>query len=58
MNQYYNRYQNFISDGENKIVPGIEIPIKPTDKYFVYKKKNIVSIKSLKNIMVVPYLVG
>ena len=38
MRQYYNRYQNFLVDGEFKMVPGIEIPIKGTDKYLQYKK--------------------
>ena len=38
MNQYFNRYQLFLVDGEQKIVPGIEIPIKNTDKFFIYKK--------------------
>ena len=35
---YYNRYEDFIVDGEFRIVPGIEIPIKKTDKYVIYKK--------------------
>ena len=35
---YYNRYEDFIFDGEFKVVPGIEIPIKKTDKYILYKK--------------------
>ena len=35
---YYNRYDEFTVDGEFKIVPGIEIPIKKTDKYIIYKK--------------------
>jgi hypothetical protein len=35
---YYDRYEEFIQDGEFKIVPGIEIPIKKTDKYVIYKK--------------------
>lgn len=37
-NQYYNRYEEFEEEGTFKIVPGIEIPIKSTDKYFTYKK--------------------
>ena len=37
-NQYFDRYQYFIDDGSFKIIPGIEIPIKSTDKYFQYKK--------------------
>lgn len=35
---YYNRYDEFLVDGQFKIVPGIEIPIKKTDKYIPYKK--------------------
>lgn len=37
-NQYFDRYQYFLEDGSFKIVPGIEIPIKASDKYFQYKK--------------------
>lgn len=36
--QYFDRYQFFDEDGKYKIVPGIEIPFKGTDKYFQYKK--------------------
>lgn len=36
--QYYNRYELFLNDGKFKIVPGIELPIKGTDKYIQYKK--------------------
>jgi hypothetical protein len=36
--QYYDRYQLFLKDGEFRIVPGIELPIKGTDKYIQYKK--------------------
>jgi hypothetical protein len=36
--QYYNRYQNFVSDGNFRIVPGIELPIKSSDKYIQFKK--------------------
>jgi len=36
--EYFDRYQFFINDGNFRIVPGIEIPIKGTDKYFIYKK--------------------
>jgi|ERR1035438_2852772 hypothetical protein len=35
---YYNRYQDFVTDGQFTIVPGLEIPIKTTDKYVIYKK--------------------
>jgi hypothetical protein len=36
--QYFDRYQYFVDDGEFKIVPGIEIPIKSTDKYIQFKR--------------------
>lgn len=36
--EYYDRYDDFVQDGEFKIVPGIEIPIKSTDKYVTYKR--------------------
>ena len=35
---YFDRYQFFIEEGNFKIVPGIELPIKGTDKYHNYKK--------------------
>lgn len=35
---YFDRYQFFEEDGTFKIVPGIEIPIKSSDKYHQYKK--------------------
>ena len=35
---YIDRYQYFLNDGEYTIVPGIDLPIKSTDKYFQYKK--------------------
>lgn len=38
MNQYFNRYEYFSENGEHKIVPGIEIPIRSTDKFTKYKK--------------------
>lgn len=36
--QYFDRYQFFETDGTFRIVPGIELPIKSTDRYFLYKK--------------------
>ena len=36
--EYFNRYEFFNENGNFKIVPGIEIPIKSTDKYQQYKK--------------------
>ena len=35
---YYDRYQEFVDDGKFRIVPGIEIPIKGSDKYIQFKK--------------------
>ena len=35
---YYNRYEDYITDGKFRIVPGIEIPIKGSDKYMQYKR--------------------
>lgn len=37
-NKYYNRYDLFSRDGEFKMVPGIELPIKSTDKFIVFRK--------------------
>lgn len=36
--QYFDRYQFFVDGNDFKPVPGIEIPIKSTDKYLQYKK--------------------
>lgn len=36
--QYYDRYQFFEDNGNFRIVPGVEIPIKGSDKYITYKK--------------------
>jgi len=38
MRNYFDRYQYFINDGNFRIVPGLDIPIKSTDKYVLYKK--------------------
>ncbi len=38
MREYFDRYQFFEQDGNFRIVPGIEIPIKATDKYLFYKR--------------------
>ena len=34
---YFDRYQFFIENGDFKIVPGIQLPIKSTDKYYQYR---------------------
>jgi hypothetical protein len=49
-NQYYDRYESFIKDGTYKIVPGIEIPIKGSDRYIQYRKsKHRLDILSQEN---------
>jgi hypothetical protein len=37
-NQYYDRYDSFVKDGSFRIVPGIELPIKGSDRYLQYNK--------------------
>jgi len=36
--QYFNRYEEFLEDGNFTIIPNIEIPIKTTDKYIHFKR--------------------
>ena len=36
--QYLDRYQYFENEGSFEIVPGIELPIKSTDRYVQYKR--------------------
>ena len=36
--QYFNRYQYFLEDGEYNVIPGIEIPLKKSDKFIQFKK--------------------
>ena len=40
MAQYYNRYKDFVINGENITVPFLGMPSKPTDKKVVYKQEN------------------
>ena len=35
--QVYNRYSDFLIDGEQTIVPFISLPSKSTDKKFIYR---------------------
>ena len=35
--QNYNRYSNFILDGQQTVVPYITLPTKSTDKRYIYK---------------------
>ena len=37
-NQYYDRYEEFVKDGSFRIVPGIELPVKSSDRYIQYRK--------------------
>jgi hypothetical protein len=35
---YFDRYQFFVGDGNFRIVPGIELPIKGTDRYHTFRR--------------------
>ena len=35
--QYYNRYNEFLINGEHTVVPFVQISQKPTDQTFIYK---------------------
>lgn len=35
--QYYNRYNTFVINGEQTVVPYINLPSKTTDKRYIYK---------------------
>jgi hypothetical protein len=35
--QYYNRYNQFLIDGEQKTVPFVKLDTKPSDKTYIYK---------------------
>ena len=35
--QYYNRYQTFLINGEQTVVPYVALPNKPSDKVHIYK---------------------
>ena len=34
---YYNRYTEFLLNGEQTVVPFVNVPQKPTDKIYIYK---------------------
>jgi hypothetical protein len=34
---YYNRYSEFLINGEQTVVPFVQIPQKVTDKTYIYK---------------------
>ena len=35
--QYYNRYNNFVLNGQQTVVPYVTLPTKPSDKKYIYK---------------------
>jgi hypothetical protein len=35
---YYNRYNNFLINGQQTVVPFVKIPSKSTDKQFIYRQ--------------------
>ena len=35
--QYYNRYSDFLINGDQTVVPFVYLPSKPTDKAYIYK---------------------
>jgi hypothetical protein len=35
--QYYNRYNDFVINGQQTVVPYVNLPNKNTDKRFIYK---------------------
>jgi hypothetical protein len=35
--QYYNRYDGFLIGGNQTVVPFVKVPIKTTDKKYIYK---------------------
>jgi hypothetical protein len=35
--QYYNRYIDFLINGEQTVVPFVNLPQKPSDKAYIYK---------------------
>ena len=35
--QYFNRYSDFLINGQQTVVPYVKVPIKTTDKKFIYK---------------------
>jgi hypothetical protein len=36
-NEYYNRYQNFTVNGDQTTLPFVTIPLKTTDKKYIYR---------------------
>ena len=36
--QYYNRYQNFLLNGQQTVVPYVTLPSKTTDRKYIYRQ--------------------
>ena len=36
--QYYNRYQNFLINGQQTVVPFVSLPQRPSDQRYIYLK--------------------
>jgi hypothetical protein len=36
--QYYNRYDNFLINGKQTVVPYLSLPARATDQKYIYKK--------------------
>ena len=36
--QYYNRYNQFLQNGQQTVVPYVELPSKPSDKRYIFKR--------------------
>ena len=35
--EYFNRYDNFLINGQQTVVPFVKVPAKTTDKKYIYK---------------------
>jgi hypothetical protein len=38
MNEYFNRYNNLIVNGEQIVIPYVSLPAKSTDKVYIYRE--------------------
>jgi hypothetical protein len=36
--QYYNRYQNFLINGQQTVVPFVNLPVRASDQRYIYTK--------------------
>ena len=56
--QYWNRYSDFLINGEQTVVPYVPIPQKPTDKAYIYKVAQSRLDKVYKSIIIHLTLIG